>query len=556
MQPLRFGLLGYRSDEVKIKQIVTGEAVKVRIQNAERTISRSVEQVSLGCHFNGAACPHPDTADVKTLEQGVSKRMGRKMPLRTTDFLPRLRKHTKEAIEHFKLTPIEADYPFLFQEWLDQTNYEDWRKKELIKIHDDFVDLLERNDDGELRHFRVKLFMKAETYMEFKNGRGIYAREDVAKVVFGPFFKEIEKRVYFDPETGEGIKHFIKHVPVDKRADFIMEEVYMEAFRAVCTDYSSLEAHFDPDFMDNCEFVLYDHMLSANPHGKAILEIMREVLMGVNRIVNKYLVATIIGRRMSGEMNTSLGNGWTNLMLFSMWFIEAGGSFDELRGVIEGDDGLFCIPTNFLIPKEEFFAAWGCIIKIIITDDISCASFCGLIFDPDDRKIIADPFKILANFGYTSSRYACAKDSKLKSLLRAKAMSCLVQYSGCPIISVLSKKILELTRSHDVRAVISKERDEWRRGKLIYGMKNFKNFVNSEIGIKTRLLFEQMYGIPVSVQISIENQISKMDRIQVLNFPELLPLFPTDCLEYFDSYNCVYDRKLGKSVVFDCPKMS
>lgn len=515
-----------------------------------------MEQVSLGCHFVGAACPHPDTSDVKTLEQGVSKRMGRKMPLREHGFLERLRSHTKDAIKYFDLPPVEADYPFLFSEWLAQTNYEQWRKDELIKIHEDYVDLLERNDEGELRHFRVKLFMKAETYMEFKNGRGIYAREDVAKVVFGPYFKEIEKRVYYDPLTGEGIKHFIKHVPVDNRADFIMEEVYIEAFRAVCTDYSSLEAHFDPDFMEACEFVLYDHMLSGNSHGQVALKIMREVLLGVNKIINKYLVAKILGRRMSGEMNTSLGNGWTNLMLFSLWFIEAGGSFEELRGVVEGDDGLFCIPADFLVPEEAFFKKWGCLIKIVVTDDISCASFCGLIFDPEDRKIIADPFKILANFGYTSRRYACSKESKLKMLLRAKAMSCLVQYDGCPIVSVLSKKILELTRSYDVRSVVCKERDEWRRGKLIYGMKNFHKYVNSSVGIRTRLLFEQMYGIPVSVQISIEKRIMEMDSIQPLEFPELLSSFPADCLSYFDNYNCVYNVKEGSYVFFDCPKMS
>lgn len=529
--------------------------MKVRVKIPERTISRAVEQVSLGCHFEGAACPHPDTSDVKTLEQGVSKRMGRKMPLRNGKFLGRLRDHTHAAIQHFKLSPIEADYPFLFEQWLSETNYEQWRKDELIKIHNDYVDLLERNDKGELKHFRVKLFMKSETYMEFKNGRGIYAREDVAKVVFGPYFKEIEKRVYYDPETGEGIKHFIKHVPVDKRADFIMETVYMEAFRSVCTDYSSLEAHFDPDFMDSCEFVLYDFMLSSNPHGKVALGIMREVLMGVNRIVNKYLVAEILGRRMSGEMNTSLGNGWTNLMLFSMWFIEAGGTFEELRGVIEGDDGLFCIPVRFLLPDEKFFADWGCLIKIIITDDLAKASFCGLVFDTVDRQIIADPLKILGNFGWTTSRYATANDKKLKSLLRAKAMSTLVQYSGCPIVSVLSKKILELTRSYDVRSVVSKERDEWKRGKLIYGMKNFKTYLGQQVGMRTRILFEELYGIPVAVQLSIEANIENMTELKPLNFPELLPLYSPDCSSYYEQYKCVYNRKSGKFVIFDGTKI-
>lgn len=535
---------------MNIKHIEVGRSVEVKVMDKLPEITRPVEQVSLGCHFLGAACPHPDTSDSQTLAQGVLRRMGRKMPSRNPEFLDRLRDHTRAAIEYFDLPPIEADYPFLFEAWLAQTNYEQWRKDELIKIHEDYVDLLERNDEGELRHFKVKLFMKAETYMEFKNGRGIYAREDVAKIVFGPYFKEIEKLVYYDPTTDAGIKHFIKHVPVDKRADFIMEEVYMEAFRSVCTDYSSLEAHFDPDFMKACEFVLYEHMLGKTQFGSTVLEIMREVLLGVNKIFGNGVRARILGRRMSGEMNTSLGNGWTNLMLFSMWYIEAGGSFSTLRGVIEGDDGLFCLPVEMKLPTEDFFKDWGCLIKIIVTDDISTASFCGLIFDPEDRKIITDPFKILANFGFTSNRYAVCRQNKLKSLLRAKAMSALVQYDGCPIIAVLAKKMLELTRSYDVRSVVAKERDEWRRGKLIYGMQNFRKYIDTEIGMRTRLLFEDMYGIPVSVQISIEKRIEMMTSIEPLDFPELLPLFPKDCLVYYEQFQCAYIVKEGQRVFF------
>lgn len=549
-------MLGYRCNEVSIKHIDVGDGVSVRIKSEQATIDRAVEQVSLGCHFEGAACPHPDISDQKTLEQGVLRRMGRKMPSREAGFLDRLADHTRAAIKYFNLQPIDADYPFLFEQWLAETNYEQWRKDELTKIHEDFVDLLERNDAGELKHFKVKLFMKAETYLEFKNGRGIYAREDVAKVVFGPFFKEIEKRIYYDPETGEGIKHFIKHVPVDKRAEFIMEEVYMEAYRNVCTDYSSLEAHFDEDLQESCEFILYDFMLSETQHGAWVLDIMREVLLGVNRIYGKTLSAKIKARRMSGEMNTSLGNGWSNLMLFSLWFILNGGTWETLRGVVEGDDGLFAIDPSIQLPTEEYFKKWGCLIKIIIADDIATASFCGLIFDTEDRKIIADPFKILANFGYTSSRYACARKSKLTALLRAKAMSMMVQYNGCPIVATLAKKMLELTKSYDVRSVVAKERDEWRRGKLIYGMKNFKEYTNVTIGMNTRILFETMYGIPVSVQLSIEKRIDAMTKIEPLDFPELLSLFPKDCLDYYEQYKCVYSVKDGNKVFLDCPKIS
>lgn len=230
--------VGYRTTEIATSSVEPREDVKVHMK-ADSDIVRSVEQVSLGCHFVGAAAPHPDCSDPKTLEQGVRRRIARKMPARTSpDFLGRLRAESKRLIKKHALKPIEADYQFLFEEWLEATNYEAWRKEELRKIHNEIVDMLERDDEGELKHFRVKLFMKDEAYMEFKQGRGIYAREDVAKCYFGPFFKAIESQIYYDPSTGEGIRHFIKHIPVDERAAYIMEEVFMEGFRNVCTDYS------------------------------------------------------------------------------------------------------------------------------------------------------------------------------------------------------------------------------------------------------------------------------------------------------------------------------
>lgn len=530
--------------------------MKIKVRDPVRSVDRSVEQVSLGCHFNGAAAPHPDNDDVKTLELGVRQRIGRQMPRRDIGFLDKLRNHTQEAILHYQLEPIDAEYGFLFEEWLAGTNYNLKRKEELRRLMEEIVDLLARNDAGELQSFKVKLFMKDEPYLEFKNGRGIYAREDAAKCFFGPYFKAIENRVYYDPETNVGIKHFIKHVPVDLRPDFLMEQVYMEGFRYVCTDYSALEAHFDNGLYSNCEFILYEHMLGSNPHGRFACSIMREVLIGVNIVQNKKLSARILGRRMSGEMNTSLGNGWTNLMLYTLWSAENGLSFDKVMGVIEGDDGLFALPPDVDIPTEEFFKSWGCFIKIIIAESISVASFCGLVFDPAERKIVSDPFKILLTFGYTSKRYAQSRNNKLKALLRAKAMSALVQYHGCPIVGALAEKMLELTRSSDVRHVIETTQDEWQRNKLKYGLANFKKYLGGKVGSRTRELFFDLYGIPVSVQENLEARILSMDTIAPLNFPELIPSFSSDALDYFEKYSCVYTIKNGRFVIFDGSKIS
>lgn len=542
---LRHGLVGYFSDEVQIKEVEVKD-VKIKMRVKQHDVVRKVEQVSLGPHFCGAAAPHVDTSDPLTLRDGVKNRIGRKMPDRKPGFLRKLRWYVKAQIEKFGLRPVSPEEDFDFETWLNNTNYEQWRKDELRKINDDVISLLERNDAGELKNFKVKLFAKQETYMTWKHARGIYAREDVAKIFFGPMFKKIEEAVYYDPSTGEGIEHFIKHVAVDQRVDYIMEKVYKEGYMNVFTDYTSLEAHFDAPLMENCEFLLYEHMLGSNPRGRLGLEIMREVLQGTNIVQNRFMSVLIEAMRMSGEMNTSLGNGWSNLMLFGFWCAQRG---IPVIGVVEGDDGLFSVPPWVVLPTEEWFKSRGCIIKVGTVEDISRASFCGLLFDPVDKAIISDPFKILANFGYTNARYALSNKKKLKALLRAKAMSMLVQYWGCPIVATLATKMLELTRSYNVDHVIAAERDSWRREKLIYGMKNYKSYVGREIGMRTRLLFEEIYGITVETQISIENRIKQMTVIAPLRFDEILPLFPYSFLENWERYSCTL-RAGDKNKIF------
>ena len=53
-----------------------GKGVEINIREiTSPQILRSIEQVSLGCHFVGAAAVHVDTGDVKSLEQAVLRRL-------------------------------------------------------------------------------------------------------------------------------------------------------------------------------------------------------------------------------------------------------------------------------------------------------------------------------------------------------------------------------------------------------------------------------------------------------------------------------------------------
>ena len=86
--------------------------------------------------------------------------------------------------------------------------------------------------------------------------------------------------------------------------------------------------------MQAVEFVLYTYMLQHVIGGEHILGIMKEVLCGKNIVQNRYLDCIIEARRMSGEMNTSLGNRFSNLMFMAIVCEKLG---LNCNGVVVGD---------------------------------------------------------------------------------------------------------------------------------------------------------------------------------------------------------------------------
>lgn len=478
------------------------------------------------CHTEGFALPHVDTRHARSLAAGVYGRMGKDLPpVKDINFYGSLKIHAQQWIEDRKITPVAADYDFSLEAWLKKTHYPEWRKEQLRKISEEVTHMLERNDANELKNFKIKLFCKDECYVDFKHARGIYAREDVAKVMFGPYFKAIEEIIYKEPE-------FIKHVPVRDRAEYITERLYTPGGRYAQTDYSSFESLFNADLMENCEFVVYDHMLGGIPSGGFMLDLFREVLQGKNRIENKFFHAMVEACRMSGEMNTSLGNGLSNLMLFSYLCAK---NKVECIGVVEGDDGLFVFTGK--VPSTQDFTDMGCLIKLEIFNELSKASFCGLLFDPEAKQIVTDPFEVLAQFGWTTKEYAKASRNKLKMLLRSKSLSYLYQYPGCPIINELAAYGLRVTASYDVRHYIRNGKmSMWEREQLIDAFENKHLCVREEPKLATRLLFEELYGIGVSEQLMIEKYLRDKTDLSPLRFPSLSNAVNPNWVKYYNLY--------------------
>jgi len=396
--------------------------------------------------------------------------------------------------------------------------------------------------DKSHRYFRCSSFAKDEDYPTYKHSRGIFSRSDEFKCAVGPIFKLIEEQVYKHPA-------FIKHVPVADRPEYIMGLLHREGAIYVATDYTSFEALFVRELMEACEFELYAYMTQYLPSGSEFMHLVREVLGGLNLCVFKDFRLMLEACRMSGEMCTSLGNGFSNLM-FMKFFCKRKGC-KHIRGVVEGDDGLFTMVGT--PPNKEDFALLGLIIKAEVHHTISTASFCGLVFDRVDRINITDPRKVLNNFGWVQRAYAGARPHKLRQLLRCKALSVAYQYPGCPIVAALGAYGIKVTSHTSVsfkKYLDRKGGSLYEREQITLAMKKGQ-FPSKKPGTATRLLVEKLYGISVSVQTIIEAYLGSLKTIQVLDHEQIDAIIPALWKKHYSDYSFVAGR-LDKDMVFPC----
>jgi hypothetical protein len=427
------------------------------------------------------------------------------------------------------MVPLSALTDTTVETWLEESNYPAWKKKEMLAT---WKACLEKGGiRSDPKYVQLKSFGKRESYTDWKHGRGINARPDEAKCAFGPIFHAIEKVLFQRPE-------FIKKISVADRPRYIWERLWRLGSSYIATDYSSFEALFTREIMLAVEFELYIYMVQDLPDAEWWLPLVLETLGGRNVCKYKNFFVEIDATRMSGEMCTSLGNGFSNLMFMLFVCKEAG--CKDVVGVVEGDDGLFSLRGR--APRPEEFAALGLIIKAEYHENLAEASFCGLVFDLEDLINVTDVRKVLAGFGWTDYQaYGSARQSKLDHLMRAKALSVVHQYPGCPILQSFGCAILRNTRhlgrlSTSV-AVATKNAGWWEREKfkeLARQAESWEAKVRT-IPINTRFLVERLYGVSVETQMALEREFDGWTELRSFDLCGLVDV-PQSWRDYWQIY--------------------
>jgi len=282
----------------------------------------------------------------------------------------------------------------------------------------------------------------------------------------------------------------------------------------ITTDYTAFESHFKRPVFDACEFQLYEYMTSRLPEGRLFMERVRRVIGGVNQIAFKYVNATVPCGRMSGEMNTSLGNGFTNLMVFLFLNSELGN--ENVDCLIEGDD---CLGSFYGLPLTgEMYERLGFTVKIVYPPKANVASFCGQIFDFETLTVITDPHKVIMNLAWVHPLYCGMSERTSRALLRSKAMSVLAQYPGCPILQEMAVAYIRLTQG--VTPKLDSSLSIFEREQQLAFMKGFimEDRVRP-VAMATRELVEELFGFSVQSQMLIEQYFRDTSAICPITHP-------------------------------------
>jgi len=462
--------------------------------------------------------PYPDTTSTVNAVAAVCGRLLKETPIPVRDRLTAFSEFVDLELEK-SYRPIALSDVKGPAEWVRTRKRPGRWKAELLRDLDRV-----RGDPllfSKLQIKEIKGHIKQESYPEFKYPRGIFARQNPNKLLFGPLISAIEDMVYEN-------KQFIKHVPVSKRPAYIND--MLSNFRFFCcSDFSSFEGSFSREFQEICELKLFAFCIRSFPEELRSAYWTRFLWCYEKKTITMSIGAVIVkvlGLRMSGEMWTSLANGFSNL---TMWKYLCQLKGTTCVGVVEGDDGLFGFMHEHEAPTQADFEALGFVCKIQCVQDLYNASFCGIVFDPVVNVNITDPRPFLASMAWLPYKYKDFKPSKKKALVRAKALSFLYQYPGCPIIQDAALAILRLTSGIGMEWVREKSGffnayEEEEFAEVLSG--SYKQAV-APIADSTRLLMMHNYNINISMQLELESMFQKLETLQ-FTYPSHISLILFD----------------------------
>jgi len=379
--------------------------------------------------------------------------------------------------ELFSFNPYPS---YSLEDWLSHSSYNECRKAKIRAQSDIPSD-----------YYRVETFIKKEAYPEIKAPRLINSREDGFKKLVGPFTHAIEKDIFSSRFTIKGKNArdqiAIIHDRLSGKKSFLS------------TDYSKWESSITPEVIDHIESLLWSKYPS--PYGWDFHTWFNHHCKNNNLFARGKMSCKVHGVRMSGDMHTSLGNTFINIMLTDYILTTLGLTWD---GFFEGDDGL--IGLDVVVSDQQLQAisnmalSLGFSLTMERAYHLSDAVFLSRHI-VDQQTAFRDPIKALVHAQWSFSLHRFPEEE----LLRSRGYGLIMENPRCPILYELGVAMIQVAGSGRVHC------DQWYKDYFgIPDVVSSKGYYDFPTPVD-RQTFHRLFGISVGTQCMVEDAIRARD---------------------------------------------
>lgn len=385
-----------------------------------------------------------------------------------SEYIPWVLKHVGE------FQPVSDD------EYIDSLDITESHKK----ILKDYCHELERIGfilDPRLRV--IQAFIKLEFYeVSDKFPRVIMPQEEASRAAFGAPLSEINHAIMKLPTS-------IKRYSFAERPNFMKNLFGDDPVQS--NDFSSFESSTDKWVINN---VLRPIFLAITypSHEKRVKMYMdykcrpQNFKYGSLRFKSEPLMR-------SGDLDTASGNFFANDTAIAYASYKSGGLGVDHPRSVEGDDSVFKrIPGVAVIFRNLGFTA-----KLEDHDHLRDASFCRVYVG--GTAALTDGIYVLSKLGWSSAKYLFAKKEKKLALLKAKCMSYLCQYAGCPIVGPVCDAVL--SKLEGITEINNP--DWWEQEKMKFWKPELRN---KDVLPSDRSEYERLFKVTTAEQVMIEEE--------------------------------------------------
>lgn len=361
--------------------------------------------------------------------------------------------------------------------------YEAGKKKQLIEAKADM-----RERALTLGDARVRMFLKDDKYEVdgVKEPRCIQYRSKRYVLALGRYLKPIEDELL----SSNGLQDMpfsAKHLNSYGKASQLREawDSYPSPV-AILLDHSKFDAHITYEMLE-CEHWYYRQVYKNDPLLNRLLR-WQILNRGQTKNGTRY---TVKGTRMSGDVNTSLGNTILNYAMIVAWLEECS---IQARVVVDGDDSVvICDASDVGKVDLSLWKEYGMETKSQFAYEFESVEFCQCRPVEIDGvwRMIRNPCRLVKRAPWTVKKY---QPNVEKRLVRTIGFGEAVCNYGCPVNQAYANWFMAQGTGRLIRS------------ELVRRSKGEERIVNAPISSSTRESYYRAWGIPPSVQVQIETQ--------------------------------------------------